>query len=298
MPTLDVICVGAANLDTITVVDAVPGSDERAVTELIIEAGGGPAATAAVAMARQGVAVGFCGVVGDDEAGKRIVALLAEEGVDTRWVVTRRGISSPRSVVIAETSTGARTIIAGRAIAPDVAAVPVGESVWLHVDQVGFGPTRQALENGGAKLSVDAGNPIHGFRLDGVELYAPTVAALRRRYPAGDLAAAMRAAAIEGAAAVVATDGSRGSYLLTDEAAVVSVPAYPVDVVSTIGAGDVFHGALLAGIVQNRELADAVRRANAVAALSCRGLDGRSGIPTAPEVDAFLAPRESAQVLH
>jgi sugar/nucleoside kinase (ribokinase family) len=63
------------------------------------------------------------------------------------------------------------------------------------------------------------------------------------------------------------------------------VPGYAVDeVVSTLGAGDVFHGALLAAFARGLELADALAKANAAAALSCRALDGRSAIPTWEEL--------------
>lgn len=65
----------------------------------------------------------------------------------------------------------------------------------------------------------------------------------------------------------------------------VSAPAFPVDVVSTLGAGDVFHGALLAQLVRDVPLPDALAPANACAALSCRALDGRSAIPTGEELD-------------
>jgi len=59
----------------------------------------------------------------------------------------------------------------------------------------------------------------------------------------------------------------------------VSVPAPAVDPVSTLGAGDVFHGALLAGLVRELPLEEALADANAVAAASCAALDGRSAIP-------------------
>jgi len=59
--------------------------------------------------------------------------------------------------------------------------------------------------------------------------------------------------------------------------------------VSTLGAGDVFHGALLACFVRGLELRDALRHANACAALSCRALDGRSAIPTWNELEQALA---------
>jgi sulfofructose kinase len=68
----------------------------------------------------------------------------------------------------------------------------------------------------------------------------------------------------------------------------VSAPGFKVDVVSTLGAGDVFHGALMAQVVEGRAMAEALRRANAVAALSCLGLDGQSAIPTAQELNTYL----------
>ena len=53
--------------------------------------------------------------------------------------------------------------------------------------------------------------------------------------------------------------------------------------------GMVFHGALLARLVGGASLENALEGANAAAALSCRGLDGRSAIPTAEELDSALA---------
>src|SRR4029079_12365839 len=69
--------------------------------------------------------------------------------------------------------------------------------------------------------------------------------------------------------------------------------AWPTTVRSTLGAGDVFHGALLAGLVEERSLADAVDRACACAALACRALDGRSGIPDARQLEAFMAATDA-----
>ena len=63
------------------------------------------------------------------------------------------------------------------------------------------------------------------------------------------------------------------------------MPGVPVDgLVSTLGAGDVFHGALLAAFVRGLDLLAALEQANAAAALSCRALDGRSAIPTWEEL--------------
>jgi sulfofructose kinase len=64
---------------------------------------------------------------------------------------------------------------------------------------------------------------------------------------------------------------------------------WPIDVRSTLGAGDVFHGALLAGLVEERPLGEALDRASACAALACEALDGRSGIPDVARLDRFVA---------
>jgi sulfofructose kinase len=295
---LDVICVGAANLDTIARVDHAPGDDERLTTDTFITAGGGPAATAAVTLARLGVRVGICAVVGDDAAGEAVRAQLVEGGVDTTWLRTDPRAQTAQAFVLAATRSGGRSIVTTVAAEPTPEEVPVGESTWLHVDQAGFSSARLALgRGGGARLSVDAGNPLPDQRLRGIDLYVPTLAVLQARYggngSTGDrITAAFAAARNDGAEAIVATAGSDGTYLMSD-GEVEHVAAFFVDVESTLGAGDVFHGALLAGLVHGQTLSMAVLGANAAAALACTRLDGRSGIPNRSELAAFLADRTS-----
>jgi sugar/nucleoside kinase (ribokinase family) len=71
----------------------------------------------------------------------------------------------------------------------------------------------------------------------------------------------------------------------------VSVPGFPVRVVDTTGAGDVFHGAFLFGLLRGWEGRDILTFANAVAALKCTQMGGRAGIPRMDEVRAFLTER-------
>jgi sulfofructose kinase len=318
---LDVICVGVATVDTIAAVERMPGEDDRVVGEPFVVAGGGPAATAAVALARLGASVGFCGVVGDDDAGALSRALLEDEGVDTRWLRTRRGVRTPQSMIMVSRASCTRSIVTTPSTPPDPGSVPVRASRWLHTDQTGYAAAREALRGqaGPALLSVDGGNPIPGLDLRGVDLYAPTVGSLRAAFPAGEstdeptdestvslaalpagdpgdspggplggVAGSLRAAAAAGARRVVATAGAGGCEVLVDGRAV-HVPPVAVEPLSTMGAGDVFHGALLAGLAEGRSLVEAAWRANAVAAISCRGLDGRSGIPHAAEAEKFLS---------
>jgi sugar/nucleoside kinase (ribokinase family) len=121
-----------------------------------------------------------------------------------------------------------------------------------------------------------------------VGLYAPSATALQRRFPGRPLGAAGRAALDAGALRVVVTRGRDGA-LAADATGAWRVPGLRVEVVSTVGAGDVFHGALLASLLDGLVLADAARRASVAAALSCRALDGRGAIPTPAELDRALA---------
>lgn len=284
MSTAPLVFVGTATHDTIAFVDRYPDADERVLVDDLVTAGGGPAATAAVAAARLGRRVAFVGTVGDDDVGEAIVAGLDDEGVDTSAVARRPCGRSATSVVVVARVGATRAILHRPADALEVSEAgwdAIAGAEWLHVDTAGW-PLVEAwwrARSDRPRLSVDAGNPAEGLSLDGVDLYVPTVAALRRRYGERSTDDLLRAAVTDGVRTVVATDGARGAYLLGTDEPLVHVPAIRGDVRSTLGAGDVFHGALLAAIDRGLPRPDAVAYAGAVAFASCDGLDGRSAIP-------------------
>ena len=70
-------------------------------------------------------------------------------------------------------------------------------------------------------------------------------------------------------------------------------PAFPVEVVDTTGAGDVFHGAFIYGMLQGWELMKKIEFASAVAAIKCTRLGGRTGIPDRQQALRFLRERNS-----
>jgi sulfofructose kinase len=70
-----------------------------------------------------------------------------------------------------------------------------------------------------------------------------------------------------------------------------------INVVDTTGAGDVFHGAFLYGLLQSWEAGDILLFANAVSALKCTRLSGRAGIPRVAEVRTFLGARGQGRFL-
>lgn len=268
---MKVACVGLATRDTILAVPEHPPADGRVVATDLVVAGGGPAATAAVALARLGVDVAFFGAVGDDDAGAFVREGLVAEGVDVSGLAVVPGARTPQSAILVGPD-GSRSIFHR----PGDADIPLVEpdAEWVHVDHAGYGRAR-------GRLSVDGGNPVPGLDLSGVALYAPTEERLREDF--GSAGAALAA----GAETVVVTRGAGGSAAYTRDG-VVEAPGVQCEPVSTLGAGDVFHGALLAFLVLGAALDEALRAANTAASLSCRALDGRSAIPTLDELKGAL----------
>lgn len=286
-PRGSILCIGTAILDTIALVDRLPGEDERVEADVTL-AGGGNAATAAVAIARLGIDVEFAGVVGADEIGKTVVRQLEAEGVGTRHIVVREDISTTHSVVVVTRGSAARSIITQPAAVP--AEVPTGYDM-VHVDKVGYAALRLAGRQN-AQVSLDDGNAVPDLDLRLIDLYVPTATVLTRRYRADPLSSAHRAIT-DGASTVVVTAGSQGSFAVS-AGQIAFASALSIEPLSSLGAGDVFHGALLAALTLNKSLPEAIRFANVTAALSCRALDGRSGIPTRAEVEEVVRdlPRE------
>jgi sulfofructose kinase len=281
-------------VDTVALVDIYPAADERVLAEAIVRNSGGPATVAAIALSRLGIKSAIVGTVGDDEDGWLALDTLKREGVEVFGVNLSESPTSG-SVIVASKSQSTRAISTRQPIsqmAPnDHAKKLVASADWIHVDHVGInnlaalGVTRGQ----GPKISFDAGYGAKNFDVKLVDLFAPNVRQMSERYPELDVAAAVQRDSEIGENIVVATMGSKGSIGYSRSTGLVNAAPIRTEIVSTLGAGDVFHGALLAQLIEGHDLKSAMERANVVAALSCRGLDGHSAIPTKPEMEAFLS---------
>jgi len=293
LSSIQAVCVGVITIDTIALVDKYPGEDERVLAEEISRAGGGPAAVAAVAMSRLGIKCAIVGTIGDDADGKEILRIFAQEGVDTSGI-SIGATPTAGSVIVASKEHSARAISTRQPVtqAPmnEAARKLIASAQWVHVDHVGVNRLDEAgISRGkGPQISFDAGYGVETFDPIVVDLFVPTDRQMALRYPGVDLAVALENDSMKAGNTVVATQGSAGSAGFSPETGLVTAPGFTVEVTSTLGAGDVFHGALVAQLIQGHSLQEAMRRANAVAALSCRGLDGQSKIPTTTELDAYL----------
>jgi len=285
--------MGVITVDTIALVDQYPQEDERVVAKEIIRSGGGPAAVAAVALSRLGIRSAIVGTIGDDADGKEVLRIFDNEGVDTSGI-SIGNTATAGSVIVASKKNSARAISTRQPVTQsplnENAKKMLSASEWLHVDHVGVTRLNEAgiTRGKGPQISFDAGYGVEDFDPSLVDLFVPTDRQMALRYPGVSLSVALENDSTKSGNTVVATQGSAGSSGYSPETGLVSASGFKVEVTSTLGAGDVFHGALIAQLIQGFELSQALRRANAVAAISCRGLDGQSMIPTTAELNAFL----------
>ena len=293
MSLVQAVCVGVITVDTVALVDRYPTEDERVVAHEIVRGGGGPAAVAAVTLSRLGIKTAIVGTIGDDADGKEVLGIFEREGVDTTGISVGTSPTAG-SVIVSSLERSTRAINTRQ----PVVQAPINESAkklitnaqWLHVDHVGINRLDEmgVARGKGPQISFDVGYGVESFNPIVVDLFVPTDRQMALRYPGNDLAVALENDSMKASNTVVATQGSAGSAGFSSETGFVTAPGFKVEVKSTLGAGDVFHGALLAQLIQGQQLQEAMRRANAVAALSCRGLDGQSMIPTTPELNAYL----------
>jgi sulfofructose kinase len=300
---MPVVGIGQCSWDYLAVVDRFPGVDSKAEVHNWQEQGGGPVATALVTLARLGLASRFYGVVGDDANGVAIRQSLQVEGIDTTGLLVRHGTVSQTAFIAIERDSAKRTIFwqrpTGAPLLPEeLAADYLNGCTFLHLDglfaEVSLAAARQARQRG-IPVMLDAGRLRPGM-LELATQCDYLVAAEQFAHDLGwdgDPASFQTVARELGAPVVTITRGSRGSVTYSGGECLV-LPAFAVTAVDTTGAGDVFHGAYIYGLLQGWSLTDTIRFASAGAALNCTRIGGRSGIATRAATLHFLADNGSS----
>jgi ribokinase len=290
---IDVFGLGQCSLDYITRVPGYPQADTKCEFSELVVQGGGPVATALVALSRWGLSCAFCGVVGDDEWGRIIRESLASERVDTRALAVRRNCSSQFAFIPAEAGTGLRTIFwrrpTGRLLSPSEVPYPLlKRAEVLHTDglfiEAALAAASSARESG-VIVSVDAGTLREGMlelaRLSDCFIASETFS--RALVGGDDPEGACRKLAGLGPRITGVTLGGQG-YVGFAEGRLIQGPAYAVEAVDTTGCGDVFHAGFIFGLHRKWPYAKCFDFAAWAAAQVSRRLGGRDGIPARGEM--------------
>jgi sulfofructose kinase len=296
-PRFDVVGVGYTALDYLAIVPHLPEENRKLeIGEFLIQ-GGGPTATAVVTVRRLGLDAAFIGKMGDDDFGKQMLLELGEEGVDVSRVVVEKGGKSQYAFIMVDRTTAARTILwtrgsLGRFTAEEVDCSLVEGARGLLIDSLEPHAALAAARSAraaGVPVVIDAGTLRDGVRellpicdyIVASELFAEQIS------EGGSREEALERIMEYGPRAAVVTQGERGCTALTGSG-LIEVPGFEVDAIDTTGAGDVFHGAFIFGVLRGWDIERICVFSNAVAALKCRRLGGRAGIPDLAETLRFL----------
>ena len=297
----DLVGLGQNSVDYVAVAATHPAPGSKQRLEQFACLPGGQVATAVVASARLGWRTRYVGRFGDDAAGRLARESLTAEGVDLRASRTVPGAANRAAVILVDGRTGERTVLWHRDPA-------------LRLDPLD-GATREAAASGRLLLvdcedvaaATDAATAARHAAVPtivDIEDVQPGTHALLQKidviisaeeFPSAltghaDLGRALEAIEREFHAALVCvTLGAEGSLARCGGREIRTAP-FIVDCVDTTGAGDVFRGAFASGCLRwpEGDVETVLNYANAAAALSCRALGARGGLPSAGEIDALL----------
>jgi len=301
----DVVGVGANSVDFVNLLPGYPqpfGSFAKMQIKDRRVLCGGQTATAMCTCASLGLRSKYVGVSGTDENGRRIRAELTQREVDITDLIIRDA-ENQFAVILVDGRSGERTVLWDRDPALTAEPVDVPRDAIVSGRMLIVDCHQTAASAQAARYAREARMPT----VIDVEKVRPGIADLlqnidaiiaAQEFPTAltgheDLGRALAAMGREfGAAVVTVTLGAEGS-LTWCNGREIRTPAFQVDCVDSTGAGDVFRGAFAAGCLRSSEedLEDVLAYANAVAALNCRALGSRGGIPTPEEVEQLLFPR-------
>ena len=297
MPQFDVIGVGHVALDNLGIVEFYPQLDQRIRLKDFLRQGGGEVATALVTLARLGAKVSFIGKVGDDEAGEFLLKEFLQEGVDISYLVKEKGKISLTAFCVIDQKSGKRTIFWYKNLTPlrldeiDPDFLCLGKILHLdaHEPETAYDAARYFREHTEGRrivLDIDDWDEPRKKLVALTDVLIGSETFARNFHPNNPNIALEEVAAL-GPQIIIFTQGEKGCMGKVGKE-IFQIPGYQVDVIDTTGCGDVFHGAFVFGLLKEWDILYTARFANAVAALKCTQLGGRTGIPNLSQTQEFM----------
>jgi sulfofructose kinase len=295
----EVVGMGLNSVDFLCVVPEFPAPNSKVEMLQFCKQGGGQVATAMVALSRWGVKTRYVGKVGEDEWGQFSLDSLRQENVDVASVAIETHATNQFATIIVDRASGERTILWNRDERlmyrkGELQKEEICSGKLLHLDghdiHAAIQSARWAREEGmPTVVDLDKVEPLTSELIKEIDFVITS-----SRFPTlftgiSDLERALVEMQRQTSGFVCATLGHEGAIAFVD-GEILHAKGSKINAVDTTGAGDVFHAGFIYGLLQNWEVGEILRFANSAAALKCRELGGRKGIPTLEEIQNFLTP--------
>lgn len=298
---LSVFGIGTVVVDHQVLLGSLPEADTKGEVLDDRYQVGGPVPTALSLLQRFGLQTAFQGKWSDDPFGRMIEADLESQSIQFDQRLCRSAARSGFAHVWVEEKTGRRTIAAYRGSHPvephELQLDHLKNFNALHLD--GWSTTAalaaaESMKRFGGKVFLDLGSPKSHLEelLKQVDVLNCPERLIHRLFAIDDLEEGARRLLALGPTEVTITLGESGAMHFTKET-IVHHAGFPVGVVDTNGAGDVFAGAMVYGSLQGWEADRKLAFACAAAALKCRRWGNRDALPRLEDVGVFLSETKS-----
>ncbi|MFH1965077.1 MAG: ribokinase [Acidobacteriota bacterium] len=301
---MKVVVIGSSNTDMIIQVPRIPRPGETILGGRFSSAAGGKGANQAVAAARAGGDVTFIACLGRDSIGAQSITGFEKDGIDVRFI--SRDAESPSGVAlifVGENGENSIAVAGGANMSLTPEKIMRNRDVIQSADILVM-QLESPLESVEAAASLAyekqvpvilnpaPAQPLSDKLLKKITVLTPneseaellTGVVVTGIESAREAAARLRERGVE---KVIITMGAKGAFVsLAGREAM--VPGFQVEPVDTTAAGDVFNGALSVALAEGHSLEEAVRFANAAAALSVTKLGAQPSAPKRSEIEAFL----------
>ena len=252
-----------------------------------------------IGIVRLGGRASICGPMGDakETSSRFIFDQMAHEGIETKHLIHMPGLVTPISAVMIDPS-GERTIVTFRdpelwhvklpdfdTLLDDCAAILTESRCAEFCTELCAEAVRRGIP---VIVDVDRAMSLREGLLNASTHLVFSSEPLQETADVSDDAQALKKIAKLTPSFLAGTRGPRGTIWLDENGQIQETPAFPVHTVDTLGAGDVFHGALALAITEKQELRQAQRFASAAAALKCTRFGGAFAAPQRAEVEELL----------
>lgn len=296
-----VVVVGSLNLDHVVTVERLPKPGETVSGRGYLAVPGGKGLNQAVTSARQGAEVAMVGCVGDDPPGRRLLQVLADEGISAEYARTVPGVPSG-TALITVASGGANTIVVAAGANHELGPADVDRagacfhrgSVVLGQLEVPLAAAQAAFSLARARGATTLLNPAPASAglsrelLGLVDVVLPNETEALAISGRGTPEEAASWFVDQGCSAAVVTLGELGALVARRGEKPAMVAAHKVEAVDTTAAGDAFCGALAAALASGASLFEGVRAGCAAGALAATVMGALPSLPTAVETRRLL----------
>lgn len=301
-----IVVFGSINIDLVTYSQKLPRPGETLHGERYAIGLGGKGCNQAAAVARLDGDVQLIGKIGDDDFGRSATTLLAENGVPTEHISTDPKTGTGLAVIGVDSSgENCITVIGGANMAVNTGEVQRNRNLLSKAEllllqmEIPLEPAMLAADlvrkAGGRVIFDPAPAPREGLateileRIDIITPNATETELLTGIYPTNerDALKASKVLLDQGVQSIIIKMGAKGACYCTPEKRG-SIPAFKVEAIDTVAAGDCFNGGLAYALSQGQEIVDAVRFASACGALSTTRPGASSSAPTLEQTKALM----------